>query len=997
VKSIALPGVFFASGISGLIYQVVWVREFGNVFGNTVYSASIVIALFMIGLGAGSYLMGTLADRRHLSTGSLVRLYAILETLIAVLGFLISLALPHIGTVLASLSSYETGQDGWHALSFVSYLWQGAVAAVLLAPMTILMGGTLTVLVRAVVARDLRSAGWRIALLYGGNTLGAATGAVLTDFVLVPQVGLFVTQIAAVALNLSAAAGALWIAARGLDRGKSDPRGKSRGHVVNRRAKPRAAPFAPAGRLGNDRALGEVRIVQWTALALALSGCAALGMEILWLRHLAVLLGGFRSVYSLLLAVMLFALGVGAVIGGWLDRRFGQPARTLMIVQALFAATALAGLAFVSAEALAADGRAIAASIGTLSPSVRVLTEIWFNLRPMLVEVALPSLVAGLSFPLANAMVQHARTSVGQRAGVLYAANTIGAVCGSLVTGYWLLPRIGMQGSAMVLAGIAALAIVPLHLASEPGRTRQLMTSAAGLVAAGTILIWLALPPAYLVQRALGPREAGERVVTLSEGVTELLAVVEKPARGRGLLTNGHAMSSTAPLDQRYMRALAHIPLLSMSAPSRVLVIGFGVGNTAHAATLHSTITRVDVADLSRHILEHAGYFCEANRDVLHSPKVSVFVNDGRQHLHMTDPGTYDLITLEPPPIAHAGVAALYSREFYELARSRLVAGGYISQWLPAYQVPAESSLAMVKAFLEVFPNAVLLSGTQAELLMIGSTAERVELDPERVAATLEGEQAVRDDLARVDLGSVREIAGTFVGSSETLAHATKGSVAITDDRPLQEYGVLSGLSTGIMGVPASLFDVSAVSAWCPRCVDDEGVRPGVENLDLYLRLLQQAYSSPAAGAPTAAMGARRILGSTYLGAVVPDSAEAHNLVGLAEIRGGRVDGAIREFQEALAKDPRSKNARANLGQIRYDRGASLLESRQYREAIALLREAVALMPESAEAHNDLGVALASTGSVTEATRHFREAVTLAPGFTEARRNLESAQRTLSP
>ena len=128
------------------------------------------------------------------------------------------------------------------------------------------------------------------------------------------------------------------------------------------------------------------------------------------------------------------------------------------------------------------------------------------------------------------------------------------------------------------------------------------------------------------------------------------------------------------------MRALVHIPLLSMPSPQRVLVIGFGVGNTTHAATLHPSVQQVDIADLSQHVLEHASYFRETNGGVLEDPRVKVFVNDGRQHLQMQPEGTYDLVTLEPPPIAYAGVGSLYSREFYTLARSRLKPGGYLTQ-----------------------------------------------------------------------------------------------------------------------------------------------------------------------------------------------------------------------------------------------------------------------------------------------------------------------------
>jgi spermidine synthase len=998
--------LFFCSGLSGLLYQIVWVRQFGQVYGNTVYSASIVVAMFMVGLGAGGYLLGTWADRRYQSRPeSLVRAYGVLESLIAVCGLLTSLLLPHLAAAVGRLSWYETDAVGWHELTMGSYLSRATIAVVLLAPMTVLMGGTLTVLVRSQVRADLRSSGWRVALLYGTNTLGAATGALLTDFALVPRLGLLLTQFVAVALNLVAAAGAFWIARRVLET-PGPPLDHARGALSDsRKAKNRTRPTLKVarprpkseadGRLAATTAGAGSRAVLWTAVALSLSGFAALGMEILWLRHLAVLLGGFRAVFSLLLTVMLTALGAGALLGGWLDRRLGQPARMLMIVEASFAATALLGIASGNAETLVARGGAIAGTLTTLSPASRVLTEIWFNLRPMLAEVALPSFIGGLAFPIANSLVQSAEASVGRRAGVLYAANTIGAVAGLLVVGYVFLPRFGMQESAALLAAAAALTIVPLYLTEQRESHRSVPLAGAVLLAVGSLAIWRALPTDFLVQRALGRRDANEQLVTLKEGVTELLAVVERPGRGRGLLTNGHTMSSTAVLDQRYMRALAHIPLLAMERPGRVLVIGFGVGNTAHAATLHSSVRHVDVADLSRQILGHAGYFRDANRDVLHDAKVAVFVNDGRQHLQMTAPGTYDLITLEPPPIAHAGVATLYSREFYQLARSRLTSGGYVSQWLPAYQVPAESSLAMVRAFLDVFPQSVLLSGAQAELLLIGTTAPRIEIDPARLATALEREDAVRADLARLDLGSVREIAGTFVGSAETLARATSGSSPVTDDRPLQEYGVLSGLSAGLMGVPSALFDVAGIATWCPRCVDDRQTGQTVPDLDLYLRLLQQAYLAPVADvarATAAAHGQRRMLGSAYLGAVVPDSAEVHNLVGIAEMRAGRVDGAVREFQQALTKEPRSANARANLGEIRYDQGTELLESRRYADAVARLREAVDLMPDSAEAHNDLGVALASLGRIEEATRHFQRAVELEPDFVEAHRNLGSAQ-----
>jgi hypothetical protein len=417
------------------------------------------------------------------------------------------------------------------------------------------------------------------------------------------------------------------------------------------------------------------------------------------------------------------------------------------------------------------------------------------------------------------------------------------------------------------------------------------------------------------------------------------------------------------------MRALAHIPLLSMPAGARdVLVIGFGVGNTVHAATLHPSVRRVDVADLSRDVVEHAAYFRDVHGGVLDDGRVDVYLNDGRQHLLMQPEGTYDLVTLEPPPISHAGVASLYSREFYALARSRLKPGGYVSQWLPAYQVPAETTLAMVRAFVDVFPRSVLLSGSQAELLLLGTTAPSIGIDPRAVQTALEHAPAVREDLERFDLADPTEIVGTFVASAATLARATVASAPVTDDRPLQEYGVRSAIGASLMGVPASLFNLSEVAAWCRTCFSGDEPVPAVAGIDLYLALMEQAYTSPVsevAAAAAAGNGQRTILGSRYLGAVVPDS---------------------RAVSDLLSAAPGSARAR-------YDEGSALLERGRYAEAAARFRAALPEMAGSAELHNNLGVALASMGDVRGAREHFREAVRLDPGFTEARQNLAAAEQ----
>ena len=1001
--------LFFLSGLSGLIYQVVWVRVFGNVFGNTIYSASIVIAVFMLGLGVGSYFVGAWADRRYAHhPDTLLRAYGHVEIAIAAMGLGIAVALPHLGAVSALVSSYVRDASGWYVLSPGSYVARASIAIVLLTPITLLMGGTLTLLIRHLVRSDLAIGGWRIAELYGINTLGAATGALLTDFALVPAWGLWSTQLIAVGLNVVAGVGA-WYLAR--------PR-----HEVRR---PKGLRLPQQGRPTHDRPpLGSRkasafrgdqtddqelpadhggRAVALTSLALLLSGVAALGMEILWFRHFSILLGGFRAVFSLLLTLILLGIGLGALIGGAVHRRTGRPAEWLMLAQGLFVSSTLYGLAAADVEPI---NRTAVAGTGALA-------ELWFNAKPMLAEVAFPALLMGFAFPLANAVIQRTETTVGRRAGILYLANTAGAVAGSLAAGFLLLPAAGLQRSTTILMVVAALSIVPLYFAGPSQLPTPNSTTpnsrwgklgvgilgvgsssafVAALAIAGVALgLWLRLPLGHVTMRALGAPAADERRLLVSDGLTELIAVAEAPGRGRTLYTNGHAMSSTLPLSQRYMRALAHLPLLSMDRPTDVLVIGFGVGNTTHAATLHPSVERVELADLSRDILAHASYFEDANRGVLADPTVAVHINDGRQHLQMRPAASYDLIVLEPPPIAYAGVGALYSRDFYALARGRLKPNGYVSQWLPAYQVPPDTTLSMVRAFVDVFPQAVLLSGAGSDLLLLGTTADRIAIDPGHVMRLLAASPAVRADLERVSLGALHEIVGTFVGSAGTLDEATRGVPPVVDDRPLQEYGVRSMLNIG-HGVPGGIVDLERVAEWCARCFEAGRPVPALEPLDMYLRLLALAYeASPADVAHARRLAeteGRTVAESAYLGAIVPDSADTYNVLGLALAERGDLEAAIIQFRRALALEPGNGATHWHLGAALASRGANA-------EATTHLARAVELDPGNSQAHSDLGLMLAMQGKFDEAVGHLERALALDPQSAEARRNLEILQRQL--
>lgn len=289
--------LFFASGLAGLVYEVCWVRGFGNDFGNTVHSASLVAAVFMAGLGLGSHRAGAWADRRAASDDraarTLLRAYGAAELGVAVFGVGLAWLLPRLGALSAGISTYTRDAHGWHVLTTGSWALRYALAAALVLPPSFLMGATLTLLVRATLLRDVSHAGLRIGLLYAANTAGAAVGAFATDSALVPRFGIFGAQAAAATVNLLVALGALALRASAADREDG-----SASAVASR-----DDTDSPASR----RALAAA------CVALGLSGFAALGMEIVWFRFLAATLGAYRSVFALVLTAVLAGICVGSV------------------------------------------------------------------------------------------------------------------------------------------------------------------------------------------------------------------------------------------------------------------------------------------------------------------------------------------------------------------------------------------------------------------------------------------------------------------------------------------------------------------------------------------------------------------------------------------------------------------------------------------------------------------------------------------------------------
>ncbi len=824
--------VFFISGISGLIYQIVWVRQFGLLFGNTLHSAALVTGVFMLGLGLGSYIAGFYADKKFnkLGKGALIKYYGYIEFVIGGLGILLAYLLPTLAPLSQKLMSYHMSSSGFYEINISSYVTLYFLALALLLPVTILMGSTLTILIKHLVHFEIEMAGYKTGLLYGVNTLGAAGGCLLVDYIGIPILGLTSTQVFAALLNILAGFMAL----------------KYKAGVSDTKSRPASINLADADlKLQSSEHGISVGLVSTVA---ALGGMAGMGMEIIWFRFLNNALGQYRSVFSLLLFVILIGIWLGAFLGGVLDKKYKRPLTTLLIAQFLFALASLLTPLVFDLDRL--HSKELLEFVLNSSSFLQSPLEVLILIFTVSQLVFVPALLMGATFPLCNSMVQANSQSLGKNSGLVYLFNTLGAFIGTQLAGFVIIPQLGMRQSFIffacisVVSGLFLLSKSPILLkfASKKKYAPSIFATLAALL----VLFWTwftisdrdiilkSFRAKYNIQEFL----TDQYLVDTSEGLLETTIVIDIPKdnRNRVLYTNGHSMTGNGDISQRYMRAFAHFPLLQMDNPKKVLLICFGVGNTANALAKYPNLQEIQIADLSKHVLSKAHFFEKTNGGVLNDPRVKVFVNDGRQHLRMIPQGELDLITLEPPPISFAGVSSLYSKEFYELAKSSLKDSGMISQWLPVRQLPANATLSLIKAMVDVFPNTVLLAGAHGEFILLGKKSGDNFLNIDRVKRNLESLPEVLEDLQAIKMDSLLDIAGSFLASSKHLGRLTQYHQALSDNYPISEYSkilFLKGQTPKQMIEPRSLFE------WCPDCSETEELK----ELPRYVRLLKLIYT----------------------------------------------------------------------------------------------------------------------------------------------------------
>ena len=769
--------LFVGSGCAALIYEVVWFQLLQLVIGSSAISLAVLLGTFMGGLCLGSLGYSRVASARHHP----LRMYALLEAAIGIIGLLVLVAMPVVGSAYSS----------WAGTGTLGIVLRAVAAGVCLLPPTILMGATLPALSRWIEMTP-RGVSW-LGFFYAGNTAGAVIGSVLAGFYLLRVYDLTTATIVAVALNACVAAAAFRVASVSADDPQRIPAGADGpDDAGGRRAAPAELASAQAQRV-------ERRTV---FLAIALSGFTALSAEVVWTRLLSLLFGGTTYTFSLILAGFLLGLGIGSSVGSALARNLARPATALGWCQAgVCAAVAWAGI-----------------MVGTSMPywpiDPSISTSPWFNFQldaARCLWAVLPgALLWGASFPLALAAVARFGGDQAQIVGRLFAANTLGAIIGALGAGA-LVAWVGSQHTQQFMVAVAATSALLMLLPGLGGTNANTAGGRFATVAlvvclgAGAVLLGRAIPPIPGLLVGYGRFAATwvnqAEFIYVGEGLNASVAVSRL---GSGVLNYhnaGKVQASSEPQDMRLQRMLGHLTTLVPEHPTSVFVIGFGAGVTAGAVSIDPRVERVTIAEIEPLVPTVVSrYFSAHNFDVANNPKVSIRIDDARHYL-LTTTETFDAITSDPLDPWVKGAAMLYSREFFGLVKRRLNPGGVVTLFVQLYSSNEEAVKSAIATFFEAFPKGIVFgntyNGAGYDLVLLGQ-ADPAPLDIDVLAARLDQPEyaPVAQSLREVGYASLLDLLSTFAGDAPNLGGWMSDAVINKDSSLRLQY--LAGLGVNL-------------------------------------------------------------------------------------------------------------------------------------------------------------------------------------------------------
>ncbi|MBI4330094.1 MAG: fused MFS/spermidine synthase [Chloroflexi bacterium] len=952
---------FFFSGMAALIYQVIWARELELVFGSTLYAVSTILSVFMAGLALGSIIFGKIADRQ----GAPLRMYGLIELGIGIYALLTPLAFKLLAVIQQSLPDFLRGSSaGFNPFSFI-------FSFVILIIPTTFMGGTLPILSKTIV-RNYQELGAKVSTLYFINTLGAAFGAFLAGFVLIGASGMMAATFVAAFVNVAVGASAMW---------------------VQRLVRPAEGPASGLSAAESTAAPGHNSISKPMALTLLIgygfAGFAALGLEVLWTRVLALVIGSSVYAFSLMLVAILMGIAVGSLIGV----RVVDRARNLWL---WFAAIEIAlGIAVVLITPILGEAQLFFFDIFlNYQESYNLLLFVEFAVIFLILMV--PTTMMGLAFPVASKIYARDLKHLAAHVGDIYASNTIGAIVGPLAVSFLLIPLMGIQKSILQLSwvymaiGVAimigilprksvARTILPIGLAVVIVVVNSLVPAWNKLVV--TSGVYYQMGSYYDPTGKASARELMTNRTLLFYKEGQLATVSVAKGRGQKVLTINGKVDASTSTDLGTQLLVAHMPLLLHKEPKKVLGIGLGSGITLGAILKHAEVERVDMVEIEPAVVDAARYFAEENNNALEDPRTNIIVNDGRNFIISTTE-KYDVISAEPsnPWVSHS--STMFSREVFELYKKIINDDGVVMQWFHLYRMGNDDLRMIINTFVSVFPHTTLWGKANSpDIILIGGL-KPLTIDFGEFNKKIQV-PAIARDLARINSADPFQMLNYFLMDEQNLSRYAGSYPVNTDDRPRLEFSAPRNLYASTVGLNMESMNGYRTTA--------EGILTGVSN-PVVAAKIQTDYQARERAIQAQIYrdygywdrAAREWEASLAINPLYPIARESYSeaLEALGDYawRSGDTAKASYDFTRAAELTPERASPRVNLGLL-------ALATDQAPLAIIHLSEALGKDPSDSWVSYNLGNAYSQIGENQKAWESYTKAIVADPSNAQAYAN----------
>ena len=754
---------FVLSGATGLIYEVLWARMLGLVFGATTLAVSTVLVAFMGGLALGSALAGRLGARiKHP-----LRVYGLFEIGIAIY----AVAVPLLFALTDSV--YVVIWQQFRGSFFVFSLLRFILSSLVLLIPTTLMGATLPVL-SAALLRSRSVPNSAITRLYTRNLIGAICGSLLAGFILLPSLGVRWSIYVASIINILIGVVAILADRR------------------TRETEP-ASTTTTAEVVSAETATAPPDTKFWLFCALA-SGFVTFSTQVAWNRILTMIVGSSTYAFSVTVALFLLGLAAGAYLVARLKLTRGLR-RAVVTIQLFTVVSLVISLVVVNKIPIA-----------LITAGQRFQISTWGGLLSLqIISVAflvlLPAFLMGMIMPLV--LVWAGDRSAGgsvRLVGRSYAVNTVGAIVGAFGAGFILIPTVGTRSTILFAA---ALCLLVAAIAFQPkGGDRDIRRALViGATVPAIAVIFFIAPRLRLDVLSVGAYDSLVRVIAKTRGSVadsagersgpgthKLLMYEEGPTSTvtvrrdwdvTSMAINGRTNASDRE-DMPTQVMLGQLPLLLAPNNKNGLIVGFASGVSV-GAMLQSPIESLECVELEPATVRGSQYFEHVNNRPLNDPRLRLIIDDARTYLRVT-PKRYDMIVSEPSHPWVPGVANLFTREFFVLGRDRLSDGGIFVQWVQIYQLSTESLRSVLGTFHNVFPHVLVFRVEGAskgkDLLLVGS---RTPLNMDRLAERIT-DPRMTAELGRVNIRSDYDVRSWFVCDEKRLGPAVAGAVINTDD-----------------------------------------------------------------------------------------------------------------------------------------------------------------------------------------------------------------------